>query len=284
MLKRCGGDGQHSELVNWETPLQELITLIANKRYDIRLTSPAQLEFKPQIAFGVQFESGSWIKLAIALEGHGQLQLSMGLLNLAQVITRPPPGCQTWLETLSSLHPKLTLALNEIADEEADFVLHEAGRARGNVRFALYGLDALRVLPVETQGPVVTFVVSLSLPSVKDLSERTLVVERPRTARLTLSDEYYLTAEFYVGAAKISLEIKGVNMEHDLCDIPVSLELGQVELSLAEVLKLRPGAVIEFEKPAQFAATLKIGTSVLGRAAVSVDNSLIRLQILESVS
>jgi len=73
-------------------------------------------------------------------------------------------------------------------------------------------------------------------------------------------------------------------MEHCLCDIPVSLELGQVERNLAEVLKLSPGSVIEFEKPAQFEDTLRIGASVIGRAAVTLDNSLIRLQIQESAA
>lgn len=62
---------------------------------------------------------------------------------------------------------------------------------------------------------------------------------------------------------------------------PVTLSLGEIELPLDEVLRLRPGVCIEFEKPAQFMGMLLVGGSPWAAASVQLDERVIKLSIEE---
>jgi|GEM_PF-4035423 len=60
---------------------------------------------------------------------------------------------------------------------------------------------------------------------------------------------------------------------------PATLNIGTVELSLDDLLMLRPGMTISFEKPTHFQATVEVGGQPWAMAAVHIGESEVELKV-----
>lgn len=65
--------------------------------------------------------------------------------------------------------------------------------------------------------------------------------------------------------------------------IPVSIDLGEIELGLADLLSLRPGMIIAFKKPEIFEGVLRIGSNAWADAQVQVEAEEVVLTIKELI-
>lgn len=62
-------------------------------------------------------------------------------------------------------------------------------------------------------------------------------------------------------------------------NIDVELSLGQIEISLSQFLALRPGMIVEFDKPAIFEASLTVAGRQWGTAQVTLRDDKVELKV-----
>ncbi len=62
---------------------------------------------------------------------------------------------------------------------------------------------------------------------------------------------------------------------------PITLDLGEIELSAEQLLRLRPGMKLTFERPAQFEATLRIAGTPWAVSELTVDQERVQLTITD---
>ena len=65
--------------------------------------------------------------------------------------------------------------------------------------------------------------------------------------------------------------------------IPVSIDLGAIELGLGDLLSLRPGMIIAFKKPEIFEGVLRIGSNAWADVQVQIGTEEVILTIKEII-
>lgn len=66
-------------------------------------------------------------------------------------------------------------------------------------------------------------------------------------------------------------------------NIPVNINIGAIELSLADVLSLRPGSMIRFERPRVLEATIKIGDRAWADVELEIESHSISVKVMNIV-
>ena len=64
-------------------------------------------------------------------------------------------------------------------------------------------------------------------------------------------------------------------------NVPVTIDLGAIELALSDLLALRPGMTVSFARPQIFEASLKIAERAWADAELSLDGEQITISIRE---
>ena len=76
--------------------------------------------------------------------------------------------------------------------------------------------------------------------------------------------------------------LENMNSGEDMeSQIYAELNLGQIELSMGDILKLRPGSTISFEKPKVISAALQFGDAAWALVDVRIGNDSIELSVRE---
>ena len=63
--------------------------------------------------------------------------------------------------------------------------------------------------------------------------------------------------------------------------VGVIVDLGEIEISLADLVHLTPGSIIELEKPDCLQCTLKIGSSAFAQGEISSEPARMIIRITE---
>lgn len=91
---------------------------------------------------------------------------------------------------------------------------------------------------------------------------------------------------FYIEKQKLIIKLKDVMEREDYEKIRAGLtiELGQMELSLGELLNLRGGSEIELERPADLKVILKIGNNSWAECGLKIEGDRLLLDVREIIS
>ncbi len=164
----------------------------------------------------------------------------------------------------------------------------QAGMPLGNLRFASSKpLDFPGALVGNSMepapGPWVRLQVSVRVPSACELG-----IESQRFRADIEINSVPLQRSFRGRLAsqgrniQLFVEKEGVGMEDKLEEkLPVTLSLGEIELTLDELLRLRPGMCLEFERPEKFEAMLLVGGVPWTPALVHIQDREVVLEMLE---
>jgi hypothetical protein len=91
--------------------------------------------------------------------------------------------------------------------------------------------------------------------------------------------KYQITARPVISSGKISLVVLEERMSEQTAKGQASLNLGKIELQLSDLLQLRKGMTIEFNRPAHFEAALEVMGRPIVHGRLSFEGDLIRFQV-----
>jgi len=112
--------------------------------------------------------------------------------------------------------------------------------------------------------------------------------EISQAEKLIIDDKFYIQSEFLVNNQKFLIS-KISKTEFKICDLGVitmenkdvvlNIELGKLELSLEDFIKLRVGSVLNFDLPSNLEVMIKLGSRAWAMAEIMNENDQTTLKV-----
>lgn len=272
MLRRIGALPDISAGIRWEGLVSRVASILFNEPVCAELIVGQSQDVGEVPAISLSFGPGQVVALGFEANVMESSRLARGMARLARAILAGGKS-NPW-----KIRPKIGLQAPSAEVSCFSFCLYlSSKKLRANLwacewceMFGVAGSGSTANVEIPLRGVLFEAQLSGCVEALASVTPKLYFeIGDSERVRLTLCES----------ASTVRLLVVEDCMPMEASKTAVTLDLGAIEMSLEDLINLRPGCIIEFEQPPELEITLRVGLSTVAKGVARIEKSDIRLKI-----